>query len=253
MSESPSHPTPERSTGGRIAALVAGSLVGLLAFGLVIAGGALLWGEHHKDRAGYLSTDSHRFHTGTYAIASDNLDVNLDAPGWLVNRDRFGHLRLKVASHTAKPVFVGIAPTRDVSAYLANTAHTSVADLDYGPFSSFRVTYRAHDGNRRPAAPVRQHFWAASAHGTGNQVMTWKVRDGNWSIVVMNADGSSGVNAGISAGADVPFLAAAGWISLGGGLVLLAAAGGLLFLGIRTPPSGGADRAEIRPPVVATS
>ena len=48
--------------------------------------------------------------------------------------------------------------------------------------------------------------------------MTWKVREGDWSAVIMNADGS--VDAGVRAGADVPFLAPAGWMT-GGDLVLL--------------------------------
>jgi hypothetical protein len=247
-------PSPARaggSSGGRVAALIAGSLVGLLAVGLVIAGGVLLWGNSKKDDAGYVSTSTHRLHTSTYAITTDNLDVNLDAPGWLVNHDRFGHIRIEANSRSAKPVFVGVAPTRDVARYLANTAHSAVTDIDDGPFRSFHVTYRDQDGHRHPAAPIRQRFWAASADGTGAQAMTWKVRDGNWSIVVMNADGSAGVNAGISAGANVPFLAPAGWISLGGGLVLLAAAAGLLVFGSRTPRQTRPDRADTPQSVVA--
>jgi hypothetical protein len=81
--------------------------------------------------------------------------------------------------------------------------------------------------------------------------MTWKVREGDWSVVIMNADGSAGVDAGVRAGADLPFLAPAGWITLGGGIVLLAAAGGLLFLGMRTRPPAAPARAEDRGPVVA--
>jgi hypothetical protein len=68
----------------------------------------------------------------------------------------------------------------------------------------------------------------------------------------MNADGSAGVDAGVRAGADVPFLAPAGWITLGGGLVLLAGAGGLLYLGARKPPRAGSDPVNEHQPVVAT-
>jgi hypothetical protein len=49
----------------------------------------------------------------------------------------------------------------------------------------------------------------------------------------MNADGSRGIDAGVSAGANVPILPVVGWGALGGGLVLLAAAGGLVFLVVR--------------------
>jgi hypothetical protein len=245
-----SQPHSRGSSGRRIAAFVAAGVVGLAALGLVIAGGVLLWGNAQKDDAGYISTGTHGLHTSTYAIATDNLDVDLDVPGGVVDRDRFGHVRVQATSRTGKPVFVGIAPTREVSGYLAASAHASVTDVEDGPFQAFHVTYRHHGGDRRPSAPAEQHFWAASAHGDGAQSATWKVREGNWSVVVMNADGSAGVDAGVNAGADLPFLAPAGWISLGGGLVLLAAAGGLLFLGMHTPPPTAPGRADAPRPAV---
>jgi hypothetical protein len=246
-----SRPRPRGTSGRRVAATVAGGLLAVLALVLVIAGGVLLWGDAQKDDAGYVSTGKHGLHTRSYAIATDNLDIDLGAAGGVIDRDRFGHVRIEATSRTDKPVFVGIAPTRDVSRYLAATAHASITDVDDGPFQSFRVTYRDHGGDRRPATPAQQGFWAASAHGTGAQAMTWKVREGDWSVVIMNADGSAGVDAGVRAGADLPFLAPAGWITLGGGIVLLAAAGGLLFLGMRTPPPAAPARAEDRGPVVA--
>jgi hypothetical protein len=248
----PSGPRSRGPSGGRIAALVAGSLVGLVALALLIGGGALLWGNGQKDDDGYVSTGTHGLHTSTYALATDNLDIDLDGAGWLLDNDRLGHVRVQATSRNDKPVFVGIAPTRDVSNYLAQTAHSSVTDVEDGPFSSFDVTYRDHGGSVEPVAPAQQRFWAASAHGTGSQAMTWKVRDGDWSVVVMNADGSAGVDAGVRAGADVPFLAPAGWITLGGGLVLLAGAGGLLYLGLRKPPRTRPERVDERGPVVAS-
>ena len=127
---------------------------------------------------------------------------------------------------------VGIAPTRDVNAYLRGTAHATVTDVDYEPF---RASYRTHSGARRPAAPSAQRFWVANAEGTGRQTLTWKVRDGSWSIVVMNADGSANVDAGVSAGTDAPWLSAAGWGSLGGGVLLMAVAGALVAVGVRRP------------------
>ena len=51
----------------------------------------------------------------------------------------------------------------------------------------------------------------------------------------MNADGSPGVDVGVSAGAKLPHLAAFAWGAAGMGTVLLALSAGLLFLGIRDP------------------
>jgi hypothetical protein len=235
-----------------VAALVAGTLVGLVALALLIGGGAMLWGNGQKDADGYISTGTHRLQTATYALATDNLDIDLDGAGWLLEDGRLGHVRVQATSRNDKPVFVGIAPTRAVSRYLAETAHSSVTDVEDGPFSSFHVTYRDHAGTTAPGAPAGQRFWAASAQGTGSQAMTWKVRDGDWSVVIMNADGSAGVDAGVRAGADVPFLAPAGWITLGGGLVLLAGAGGLLYLGLRKPRRPDPEPRTERDQVVAS-
>ena len=61
--------------------------------------------------------------------------------------------------------------------------------------------------------------------------MTWDVKHGDWSVVVMNADGSRGVDTGVSAGADFPILSALAWGSVGGGLVLLGVAALLIVVG----------------------
>jgi hypothetical protein len=244
MSTTP-HVTPVRSPSApRLASMILGGLLGLVALGLLAFGALALWGDAQKDDQGYLATSAHRFSASTYAIATDELDIDLGGPGSVIERDRYGRLRLQATSNTAEPVFVGIAPTRDVSGYLRGTAHSTVADVDTSPF---RATYETHHGAARPAPPARQRFWAASAQGAGRQTVTWDVRDGAWSIVVMNADGSRGVDARVSAGADVPFLDDVGWILAGGGLALLVVAGGLIYLGARTPRSGTGAAQGLRP------
>ena len=61
----------------------------------------------------------------------------------------------------------------------------------------------------------------------------WDVQDGTWSVVVMNADGSAGVDAGVSAGAKVDWLGTLGWSLLGAGILLGAGATTLIVLGAR--------------------
>jgi hypothetical protein len=224
-------PSPSRSNPGRVVATVTGAVAGVVAFGLVVVGAVLLWGNAQKDHDGYISTGSDRFHTRTYALATDDLDIDTDAPDWLVDGPVLGKIRLEATSRAGKPVFVGIAPTKDVDAYLRGTGHATVTDVDYSPF---RASYDTRSGGR-PAPPVAQRFWTASANGAGTRTLEWKVRDGNWSVVVMNADGSANVDAGVSAGSDAPWLPSAGWGSLGGGVVLMVIAGTLIFVGVRRP------------------
>jgi hypothetical protein len=216
----------------RIAPIIAASVVGLLSLGLLAAGGALLWGDSKKDEQGYLTTASHRFHTHTYALASDNLDLDLDGLEDVVDPDAYGKLRLKVDPRTDAPVFVGIARTHDVTPYLDGTLHDLVEDVSFDPFSA---DYDLQAGTARPDAPGAQDIWDASAHGSGTQTVTWDVREGDWSIVVMNDDGSQGVHAGVSVGAKLGFLAPLGWGLTIGGLLALGLAGALVLVAVRVP------------------
>jgi hypothetical protein len=239
-------PAPRPSTALRVGSLVAGSVVGLVAFVLLAVGGVALWANGEKDRDGYLATASDPYATTTYALASEGLDVDLDGLGPVLDADDYGRVRLRVAPHGDKPLFVGIARTSDVSSYLRDSAHATVTDVDTSPF---RAEMRTSAGDERPAPPAQRDIWAASAHGAGTQTLDWEVQDGRWSIVVMNEDGSPGVRAGVSAGAELAFLSAVGWGAIGGGAVLLVAAGAFLVAGIRTPRSGAPGAAGLDPAV----
>ena len=230
-----------RKSAGRIAALVAGGLAAFAALLMLAAGGALLWGNAQKDHDGYLHTGTDRFHTRTAAIATDNLDVETGGASDLLGHDLFGKVRVRAESHTGKPVFVGIARTADVDRYLRGTAHTIVTDVDTSPF---KAQYRTVPAAARPARPATQSFWAASARGAGRQQVTWDVKDGNWSVVVMNADASRGVDTGVSAGADLPWLDEAGWATVGAGVLVALMAAGLILVGTRAPHDAPRDRGD---------
>ena len=232
MSASSSPVPPRRRSGRRAAALIVGGLLGLVSLAFLVGGGAALWANGQKDDDGYLTTRTERFHTPTAALRTENLDVDLGGTGTLLGSDVYGKVRLRVTPRAGKQVFVGIARTRDVSRYLHGTAHTRVTDVDYHPF---HADYATTGGARRAAAPAKQRIWAAQAHGRGAQTVTWSVEDGDWSVVVMNADGSPGVDANVLAGANVPFLDELAWVGLGTGAVLLLISGALLYAGARTP------------------
>jgi hypothetical protein len=226
------HPPPRRARGPMIAAIVASAALAVFSLGMFAVGGLALWGDAQKDEHGYVSSDSDRFSTTSRAITTDNLDLDLDGLDDIVGRDSLGKVRLEVDSNEDKPVFVGVARTSDVSDYLRGSAHTVVTDVDYSPF---QAEYADRAGDRALAPPGGERFWSASAHGAGKQTLTWDVKDGDWSVVVMNADGSPGVDAGVSAGAKLGFLDELGWVGIGTGLVALAGAGGFLYLAVRRP------------------
>ena len=231
---------------GRIALVVTGALAALLASTLLLGGGLALYGEAEKDSNGYLNTDAERFEAGTRALATENLDVDIGG----IDTGDLGKVRLEAESRDGKDVFVGIARTSDVERYLANVPYTTVDDVEAGPFDDFHADYTRHSGQRHPEAPEHAGIWAASNQGAGQQAVDWEIEDGDWSVVVMNADGSLGVDADISAGADLPFLDELGWTALGSGAFALIAGIALMTLGIRRP-GGPSGTARVGAPVTA--
>lgn len=77
--------------------------------------------------------------------------------------------------------------------------------------------------------PGDSDVWVASASGVGEQRISWTPESGDWTVVVMNADGGAGVAADLAVGAEAPVL---GWLVVGmlvaGGLSLALAVGLLL-------------------------
>jgi hypothetical protein len=232
MTDNGTQTTKSRGSAGRVGLVVAGVLAGLLALGALGLGGASLWADDEKNDRGYLMTDDERFATGARALATDNLDVDLSGAGWLVDSGDLGRVELEVAPEGDKPVFAGIARTEDVAFYLRGVGHTRVTDVDAFPFEA---SYLAEPGSRRPAAPAGKSFWAVSTQGRGTQTLDWRVQDGDWSVVVMNADGSRGIAADVRAGAKLPFLDELGVSALGVGGALLIGAIVLTVLGLRSP------------------
>ena len=224
-------PARRRSTAPRVVAFVTAGVLALLGIGMFAAGGTALWADSKKDDQGYVNTATDGFASRGYAIATDDLDVN-GVPTEIAGDVSYGRIRVQATPRNGKPVFVGIARTDAVSSYLRHTPHSIVTDLSYDPF---RPDYRTQPGTEKPFTPGTQRIWAASSEGSGRQSITWNVRGGHWSVVVMNADGSRGVDAGVRAGARIPILDAIGWGAIGIGFVMLAGAGGLTALALRRP------------------
>ena len=132
-------------------------------------------------------------------------------------------------------LFIGIGPEAAVAKYLGSVAHANVQDIDFDPF---RVTYLPIAGGAPQGPPTEQRFWAVSASGVGTQTVTWKVREGDWSVVLMNADGSRGVVANVDLGAKLSFLL---WVAIGsliGGVLVIGGSTALIVLAAQTrqPP-----------------
>jgi len=219
-----------------IALVVTGALASLVAVGLLAIGGLAFVGESQKDSDGYLSTNTHKFETGTRALATENLDVDLDGGDWVFDTNDLGKVRLQVESRDDKSVFVGIARTSDVENYLQGVSHSTLTDVDTSPFEA---DYENHAGARHPADPADSQIWVASEQGSGKQTLDWEIEDGDYSVVVMNADGSAGVDADVSTGANIPFLDEIGWTAVGSGGFVLLMGIAMIVIGTRRPRNPG--------------
>jgi hypothetical protein len=239
---------------GRVILIVLGSIGVLFGLAVLAGGGFLLWADRTQRDDGYLTTPTERFATPTYALTRSRLEVDTDGADWVLNENWFGKIRIRGESPD-KTLFMGIGPSADVARYLGSVEHTSVQNVDFDPF---RVTYLRLSGGAPRGPPTEQDFWRASASGVGTQTLTWKVRDGDWSIVVMNADGSRGVAADIDLGAKLSFLL---WVAIGlliGGVLVVGGSTALIVLAARrprappTPPAppgdGGSEAPAPEPP-----
>jgi hypothetical protein len=237
---------PSMWTGGRIAMIVAGSLLALIAMVAVVPGAYGLWLHTTQRSDGYVMTSSERLATGGYALATRTLHISSDVPTFLYGRDWLGEVRLRGESASpARPLFIGIARKDDVDRYLAGVAHSQVADVNTSPFgTSYRPSYRARAGGKPAIPPDRATFWVARVAGRGTQALTWSVKDGRWAVVVMRPDGSRGVAADLAAGAKLPPLLWASISLLGFGILALGGAAALIYFGARERRAPAPSTAE---------
>jgi hypothetical protein len=208
---------------GRVVGLVAASILGLVSLGLLAAGGAaIVLDQTQRDSSGYLMTSATPYSTSTHALVSASYRGGT-ANDWFVPGDLLGNVRVRASSST--PVFVGIGPANAVNTYLAGVAHAQGES-----FSAHSADFRVYPGGAPSSPPAAQPFWGASATGSGTQTVTWKPKTGDWRIVLMNADGSSGVSSDVSLGARLPHLSTIGIAVLGAGVLLLMISSGGVYL-----------------------
>jgi hypothetical protein len=216
-----------RASGGRVVKLVFGSICLLLAlamFGTAVAG--IVGLENNRDATGYFVTHTHHYETHAYALSTESLNV-----GGVTGGLEAGLVRLRLTATSmdgAKPLFVGIARTADVNRYLAGVAHSELRDISFDPF---KIDYLPLGTGAPSALPSAQAFWQTSSTGTGRQTISWPVKEGHWSAVVMNADGSRHISVDAQLAARlsgtwwfVGAFIALGAVSLLGGIALVRSA-----------------------------
>ena len=234
-------------SGGRIVTLVLGTLLLVGSLGIGAGGVALTVADKGlRDGQGFFMSGQQALFSTGYAVSSDKLQLHLSGAGALVPERIVGDVKVTAAPRGGGAVFVGIAPASDLASYLAGVRHTVLVDVGTGRGRDGVPSYREVAGTAPATAPVDATIWAAQSSGAGTQSVVWPIEPGDWAVVVMNADASSGVAADLAVGATFPGLglvvgamAAVAACLLVTAIILMVAA---LRARTRRPPAGAGAR-----------
>jgi len=218
---------------GRIILLIFGVLILLAAVGLLFGGGAIMWANSAlTDSEGFYTTGTVDLDRDSHAIVTTPVNMDVRA-AWLWGWGNLATIKVEGSNdNPSKQIFIGIAEESHLNAYLSDVEYDEITEFDIDPFE---VTYVHHPGASEPAAPTSETFWEQSAHGAGVQTLEWELEAGSFSIVLMNDDGSAGIDLSIVFGAKVPLLFQVGVGLLVGGVVALAIGTVMVYFAARRP------------------
>jgi hypothetical protein len=213
---------------GRIVLLIFGIIFLLVALAMIVGGGAILAFENSfKDAEGFYTLNSIPVQVNSSAVTTSPADINIGS-NWFSNRPTPIAIKIEAtSSYPAKPIFIGVARSSDLSNYLSGVSYDEVTGFRANPN---RLEFRNFSGSASPAPPATQTFWVASTSGTGTQTLRWDVTSGSYSVALMNADGSAPIDSDVSVGVRLPQVVHA--IGLGlliAGIVILIAGGVMVF------------------------
>ena len=221
--------------------VTAGAVLATIGSVVALAGGGVLavagddgtvgsGGDHH------VSTATSALVTGTATI-EDTRDV----------ASALGQPKVGVkatSSDDGRDVFVGIGRTADVDRYLGDASIDRVTDVRVAPFKLEKHSEGA--ATKTPKPPASQNFWVAKSSGHSAKV-DWKVKDGDYRVVVMNADGSLGVAADSHFEVGIPYLSTLGLTGMLVGVVMLG--GGVVLIARGASRSGHSTPTVVPPPM----
>jgi hypothetical protein len=181
---------------GKVVLGVVGGFLAVVGLAVLVGGAGLLWVfSTQRNADGFFESPVAEMSTEGYAITSTEMDMGAlptasFGSGWLAN------VQVTATSRADRPVFIGIGPSGEVDDYLAGVARSEVIDID----SRTGITYLTKDGDSPESVPSGQGFWVLSAEGPGSQSFDWDIERGDWTIVIMNADATLGVDLDVAAG-----------------------------------------------------
>ena len=226
---------------GKVLAFIFGGIILLVAFGLFMGGGVLMWGQGMiTDSNGFINSHPVILHVDSYAIVQDNIDIHMD-----INMMRWSPIRQDIvtlkltgnSNNPSKQVFIGIATAADAAAYLNDVKYDRLASYSWRferDLETSTPTYILHQGGAPSVTPTSKNIWVTSIYGSGTQTLTWVPVSGEYWVIAMNTDGTPNVNVTMQIGAKIPILSTIGnWLIFAAILTMLIGAAVIYFGGLK--------------------
>lgn len=228
---------PKESLGVvHIGVLLLSVILLITSFGLLMGGTTLRSIQSLVvDEDGFITSDPTTFDLPGYAIVLENIEFDVNPMAWRWIQSRGGLLKLKIITESndpSKEIFIGVARESDLRSYLQDIEYQRVVDMDFDEENYDLVfsadDFRLHPGGSPSAPPTVHSYWVVHTSSAEEQELIWEPLSGTYNIVIMNADGSEGIDAEIQVGANVPFFGSIADILIYAGL-FVGAIGGLMI------------------------
>lgn len=224
----------------------------LLVVGIVLGYSGLAPLTEPRDADGYYMSNALEVERPSRAVVTGDVDLLRGRWDTLTEETFFLELaddpdevRMQGLTAGSGELFIGIGPADAVETYLDGVGRDEITDFSSNQNNITEVEFTPVAGSRVPSAPATETFWVASATGTETLTLDWTIESGEWMVVVMNADASSGVTAELWFGARPPgFLDPVAWTLSIVGLATLVVGGLLMYIGIKHRRRGSAGRDE---------
>ena len=196
---------------GKIIALIFGIFFLLIGILITVSGVAVFAVSNvYTDNQGYFTSPEYQLtKENVVAVVFSDININIEsnAPQWVQNNlSNIVKIRMELSS--TENYFIGVAHTDQVETYLANVPYAKITDFNWnsGLQVSSDIIHPTATGNLTNNAPANQTFW--DAQGSSTALLNWVPKQGQWTFVVMKANGTTGIDVSIKAGAKVPILSA---------------------------------------------
>jgi len=219
----------------RVVRAAVGALLVLVAAPLVLTGVGVRFAEGYTGPDGGFRAGTEQINSSGYAAVVPDIDQLLRAD---LPFARGGQTTLRLAAKgSGGPLFLGLAPYPAVERYLAGVTYSQI-DRIRPARGAFPVDARVVPGmGAVPGPPISQTFWISSGtglirDGRAEDPLVWSpstARGQNLALVIMRADGSSGLDIRLQAELKPEWLRPTMWglLALGGSIALV----GALILG----------------------